>query len=272
MNCTWICTRFIKSLTILSIVVLNWSCEEIIEVDLKNENSKVVIEGFITNGENPVIVKITKSQAYFNQSNFAPVKSAIVQMEYLSKKEKLVEIAGGYYISHKIKGISGTSYTLNIASVGENFSATAIVPNSVPIDTVYFRPGLFRNDSLNVIVRFRDPVETENYYRIKLFRNGRYAVNDYYLISDAFANGETIVSPIYYHYFAPGDTVVVELLNLERNSWKYFKGISESIQQGVNSQAPGNPASNFTGGALGIFGAWGSSTVRTIIPKTAIKK
>jgi hypothetical protein len=272
MICNRASARFKKSLLILFISFLFWSCEEMIEVKLKNENPKVVIESFITNGESPVMVKITKSQPFFNQSNFAPVKNAYVQLEYLSWKEKLIEREGGNYVAPRVKGLPGTDYTLKITTVGESFAATVNLPYSVHVDTAYFQTGFFRNDSLNVVVEFRDPAVTENYYRIKLYRNGRYAINDYYLLTDAFSNGGKIVAPIYYHYFTPGDSVVVELLNLERSTWRYFKGISESIQQGVNSQAPGNPPSNFSGGALGIFGAWNSSFYRIIVPKTTGKK
>lgn len=261
-----------RYIPVFSALLVFWSCEEMITVDLNYEKPKVVIESFITNGDYPVIVKITKSQAFFNQSNFTPVVNASVQLEYLSVKEKLIEKGSGYYVSSRTKGISGRTYTLNIVTAGETFGAKAELPPSVPIDTVYFQPGLFRNDSLNVVVEFRDPAKSENYYRVKLYRNGRYAVNDYYLLTDAFSDGEKIVSPVYYRYFAPGDTVVVELLNLERCTWRYFKGMSESIQQGINSQAPGNPPTNLTGGALGIFGAWGSSVYRVITPRSMVKK
>ncbi|MCX6238280.1 MAG: DUF4249 domain-containing protein [Bacteroidia bacterium] len=256
----------------LLILPVLWSCEEMIEVNLKNENPKVVIESFISNGEIPVIVKITKSQGFFNQSDFTPVKNATVKLECLSVSEKLTEKGDGYYISSRIKGISGRAYTLKVTTAGETFGATVELPCAVPIDTVYFKPGLFRNDSLNIFIGFRDPAIIENFYRIKLFRNRRYAINDYFLFTDAFSDGERIVAPIYYRYFTPGDTIVVELLNLERSTWRYIKGLSESVQQGVNSQAPGNPPTNFTGGALGIFGACGSSEYRVIVPKTTEKK
>lgn len=263
---------FRKFIVILPLLVVLWSCEEPIAVSLNNENPKVVIEGFITNGEVPVMVKITKSQAFFNQSNFTPVKNAVVQIEYLSVKEQLTEKKGGYYVASRIKGIAGKVYNLKIVTAGETFGAKIELPAAVPIDTVYFQPGLFRNDSLNVVVEFHDPAKTGNFYRVKLYRNGRYAVNDYYLLTDAYSDGETMMAPVYYRYFAPGDTVVVELLNLERVTWRYLKGMSESIQQGFNSQAPGNPPTNLSGGALGIFGAWGTSVYRVIIPRKTMKK
>ena len=268
----WIFNFFAKSLLILSVLMVLGSCEEVIEVNLNDESPKVVIESFITNVDNPFNVKITKSQGFFNQRNFSTVNTATVQLEYLSVKENLISKGGGYYISPKTKGIPGRAYTLKITTEGETYSATVGLPPPVPIDTVYFQPGLFQSDSLNIFIGFRDPPLTENYYRVRLYRNRRYAVNDYFLMTDAFSNGEKIVAPVYYRYFAPGDTAIVELLNLERCTWKYFKGLSESILQGVNSQAPGNPTSNFTGGALGIFGAWGSSSYRVIVPKPAAKK
>jgi len=256
----------------LPALLVLWSCEEMITVNLIDENSKVVIESFITNEESPVMVKITKSQAFFNQSRFTPVNNASVQLQYLAVKDQLIEKGGGYYVSSKTRGISGRTYTLKIGTEGEKFEATVELPPIVPIDKVYFQPGLFRTDSLNIVVEFLDPGRTENYYRVKLYRNGRYAVNDYYLMSDAFSDGQRIVAPVYYRYFTPGDTVVVELLNLERCTWKYLKGMSESIQQGINSQAPGNPPTNLTGGALGIFGAWGLSSCRVILPGAKVKK
>lgn len=256
----------------LAILLAFSSCEEMITMNLNVENPKIVIESFITNGEYPVMVKITKSQAFFNQSSFTPVKNAVVQLEYLSVKDKLIEKGNGYYVSSKTTGIAGRTYTLKIVSEEATYVATVELPPVVPIDKVYFQPGLFQRDSLNVVVEFCDPVKTENYYRLKLYRNGRYAVNDYYLMTDAFSNGEKIIAPVYYRYFAPGDTVVVELLNLERCTWRYYKGMSESVQQGINSQAPGNPPTNLSGGALGIFGAGGSSVYRTIIPGTKVKK
>jgi len=58
---------------------------------------------------------------------------------------------------------------------------------------------------------------------------------------------------------------VIELDNLEQNSWRYLKGVGEIIQQGVNVQAPGNPPSNISGGALGYFGAWGKTIYKVTI-------
>jgi hypothetical protein len=243
------------------------SCEQIIKVKLQDGLPNVVIESAITNRRGPFTVKISQSQDYYDQSAVTGIEKAQVQISDSSLTETLVEKGSGYYLTQKIKGIPGNTYHLNVASGGKNYNAMVKLPSSVAIDTVYFESALIDNDSLNVFVEFNDPRGIDNYYRIKLYRNGRIAVNDYYLISDVFSDGLRLFAPFYYREFAPGDTVVVELDNLEQSTWRYFKGLSEIIQFGVNVQAPGNPLTNITGGALGYFGAWSSYTYKVIIPK-----
>ncbi len=263
----------IPRIFLLSVLLgLLLSCEEIIQVNLLSTEPKVVIESYIVNGEKPTWVKVSKSQAYYNQDTILPVSHAFVQLDYLDFSEKLREKMKGVYFSSGPVGVAGKSYSLKVKADGKTYGATVELPSPVTIDTVYFKPGLFRTDSLNVFIEFHDPPKTENFYRLKLYRNKWVAINDFYMITDAFSDGQKIVLPVYYRYFAPNDTVVVELLNLERNTWRYFKGMSENIQQGVNSQAPGNPPTNFSGGALGIFGAYGSSSYQIIANRSATKK
>jgi hypothetical protein len=243
------------------------SCEQIIKVNLQEGQPNVVIESSVTNGRGPFTVRLSKSQAYYNQSAAVGIENAVVQMSDSPLTETLVDLGSGYYMTKAIKGLVGDTYHLNVSTGGQSFSASVKLPPTVRIDTVYFKTALIDKDSLNVFIEFNDPRLVTNYYRVKLFRNGLVAVNDYYLISDAFSDGLRILAPFYYREFAPGDTVIVELDNLELSTWNYFKGLSEIIQGGVNVQAPGNPVSNITGGALGYFGAWGAYHYRVIIPK-----
>ena len=261
---SWNSVHFRRYILPLIFVLGFLSCEEIIKVNLLSTEPKVVIESYIADSEKPLWVRVTKSQTYFNQDTILPVTNARVRLDYLDLSEILPEKMEGVYFSSGPVGMAGESYTLKVTTEGKTYGATVELPPPVPIDTVYFKPGLFRSDSLNVFIEFHDPAITENFYRIKLYRNKWIAINDFYLITDAFSDGQKIVLPVYYRYFVPNDTVVVELMNLERNTWRYFKGMSETLRQGVNSQAPGNPPTNLSNGALGIFGAYGSSSYRII--------
>ncbi len=261
-----------KYCQLLIVILLFWSCEEKIDVDLKRVSSKMVVEGFVTNSENPIVIKLSQSQEFFNQSSFIPVEKASAQIESQLSADQLIEESPGYYVATRMAAIPGRFYTLQISSGGEKVTAIAQLPFPVALDTVYFRYSSLQKDSLNAIVEFQDPAGGENYYRIKLYHNRRYAVNDYFLVTDGFLNGTKMVVQIYYRFFSPGDTIGVELLNLERNTWKYFKGLSETIQQGVNSQAPGNPPTNLTGEAMGVFGAYSVSKWFGVVPLNSSKR
>lgn len=248
-----------------------YSCEQIVVIKLQEDQPKIVIESFISNGRGPFNVKISRSQSYFNQKEFEGITKAVVKISNPQVIETLVDRGSGHYSTSRIRGTPGIKYTLDVEVEGKNYNSAVVIPPPVLIDTVYFAKGLLHNDSLAAFVEFKDPAGFENFYRIKIYRNRYYAINDYYLINDNFTDGERLLAPIYRCNFAPGDTVDLELYNLEKSTWRYFKAVSEIIDQGVNLQAPGNPPSNISGGALGNFSAWGKSSLRVIVPGKAHK-
>lgn len=263
MNCSFEITK-LTFLILLCIFVS--SCEQIIDVNLQQVSPKIVIEGCITNGKGPFIVKISQSQSYFNQSNFNGVEKATVEISDNKFKEKLHDNGNGFYSTSQINGVAGKTYNLSVNLNGNNYTSSATLPSIVPIDTVYFEKGFLNKDSLNAFVQFNDPSGNENYYRIRVFRNNYFIANDYNLVNDTYTDGQTMLAPVYRN-FSRGDTVLFELYNLDRCTWKYYKGINDILQQGAGLQSPGNPPANISGGALGYFGAWGKSYFKIIIPK-----
>ncbi len=262
-----------RFLFLFLVVLLVVACEEVMEVRLKDANPNVVIESVITNGKGPFLVRMTYSQSYFDQEKMEPVIDAVVTLRSGITEENLISKGSGYYLSTRIAGVPGNEYHLKVTADGKAYEASAVLPAPVPIDTIYYRQAVFNSDSLNIFVEFLDPPQVDNYYRLKLYRNKRYAPDDYYMLSDAFYDGQRIWAPFYYRDFSPGDTVTVELFNMERTAWRYLKALGETVQQSVNSQAPGNPPTNLSGGALGYFGVWSISTYETVVPEVlSVKK
>ncbi len=261
-------TRITKLSLLIILTFFTFSCEQIIEVNLQQGSPNIVIEGCVTGGKGPFFIKISQSQNYFNQSNFKGIDNALVELSDNLVKEKLVSKGSGFYSTSKILGIAGKTYNLNVISGGKKYTASAILPAPVPIDTIYFEKGFLNKDSLNAFVQFNDPPQVENYYRIRVYRNNYFIANDYNLVKDEYTDGQTMLAPVY-NNFSPGDTILFELYNLDRDIWKYYKGVNEIIQQGMGLQSPGNPPSNISGGALGYFGAWGKSHFRIIVPKAS---
>ncbi len=260
-------TRIKEILLLIVFVLLVISCEQVIKVSLRNEQPNVVIEGYITDGNGPFTIMLSESQNYYDQSPFKGIENAQVRIGNSVATENLTDQGSGIYnTGSRFRGVAGNSYNLNVDISGKTFNASVVLPPPVPIDTAYFLPNIFQPDSFNVYIEFNDPFLEENYYRLKIFRNGFYDPKDYILVSDAAGDGQRLLVQFSEREFARGDNITIEMDNVEHNTWLYFKGVSEIISNGFNAQSPGNPPSNISGGALGYFGAWGTARYNLNIP------
>ena len=62
----------------------------------------MVVEGFVTNSENPIVVRLSRSQDFFNQNSFIPVEGASVQVSSELNADQLANEGTGYYVSSKV--------------------------------------------------------------------------------------------------------------------------------------------------------------------------
>ena len=66
---------------------------------------------------------------------------------------------------------------------------------------------------------------------------------------------------------AAGDSVRVEMQNLDPGAYEYFRTLSQIQQRNpMVSTTPANPLSNFSGGVLGFFSAYSRRQRSLIIP------
>jgi hypothetical protein len=110
-----------------------------------------------------------------------------------------------------------------------------------------------------VICFIRDPVETENYYRIKYSVNGE-PVDDHgdlTIYSDKLFNGKLIGLNQGNFVFSENDTLTIEVQSIDKAAYDYFTTLkSISGFESLESASPANPTSNFSNGALGYFSAY----------------
>lgn len=250
-----------KSLYILSSLIIAsaifTSCEKVIDVDLNDSESKVVIEGIITDEAGPYTVKISKS-INFDQNNSFPAvsNSEVIVSDDLGNVDTLIESSPGIYQTTTLVGQPGHTYYLNIKnSDGKKFSSSCYMPLKVNLDSV-------RVDSINfggsfeitLFPQFLDPAGIRNYYRFKL-RNNDEAINSIYLQDDQFSDGLVMLQPL----IDPGagitygDLVTVEMLCIDKPINLYWFSLDLNVSE--QSATPANPVSNISGGALGYFSA-----------------
>jgi len=248
---------------ILLIILFSWllfSCEDIIEVELRSSEPTIVIEGVINNDSGPYQVRISKSTDYYYPGIYPAVENALVQIsDNQGNTEVLREDKPGLYLAEALVGIEQRSYTLNVTAGDQDYYAESFMPQAVPLDSLeieFFPGGSLFDEGYLVHCFFTDPVETGNNYRLIAYSNG---VNDenFYLVDDKFTNGNPMELIIFSPENVAGDTLLIELHSIDRKVYEYYNTLSIIVteQGGGNPANPGNPTTNLSNGSLGYFGA-----------------
>jgi Domain of unknown function (DUF4249) len=285
-----------------AMVILLGSCEKDIAFDLDEKDASLVVEATIENDEPPVVI-LSRSQAYF--SKITPemllnsfVRNAEITVSNGSKihrlKEYTINAGAGvtlfYYsidsanVATAFVGEFNKKYNLNIKVDGKEYNTSTTIPAlTKKIDSLWFKPAPFKDDSNRVVLmgRFTDPPGYGNYIRYFTKRNkenfqpGLNSVFD-----DQIVDGTTYNIEIErgvnrnedydretYSFFKKGDTATIKFSNIDKATYQFWQTMEFSYA------SVGNPFSSPTKvlgnikGALGYFGGYASQYKTVIIPK-----
>lgn len=250
--------RIVTLIMLLGIV----SCEKVIEVDLNDAEPIIVIEGNLSYDDRELEVRLSKSGSYFDNTSYDMVNGAEVTLEagpgYRLEAE---ETEDGIYRLTELPLLTGTTYRLKVVAEGQEYTAVSTLPAKVRIDSLgyeYESEGRFFEGGYRPILLFADPADTENYYRVKVYRNGVLfnSRDDIIIFEDSDLNGRGVQVRLRRQLLDAGDTLKVQLYSIDRNTWEYFNSLRDLINLNPGSPAPANPVSYFTNGAMGYFSAW----------------
>src|SRR5665647_2981978 len=133
------------------------SCERVIQLDLKNSTPKIVIQGNIYDQSGPYIVKISNSVNFDASSNYPPVSGAkVVISDDVGQNEVLSETTAGTYLTSKLRGVPGRTYSLSVKTGNETYLSSATMPYAVAMDSIFFSTSLFSGEKVTTI-GFLDP-------------------------------------------------------------------------------------------------------------------
>ena len=257
--------KVMTTLFITSLILLFYSCEEIITIDLNNADQKIVIEGIVTDQPGPYTVTITKTTDYYNPESYPTVSGAQVSItDDKGFSEQLYEITDGIYQTVNLQGTSGRTYTLTVIAEGQIYSAVSFMPKPTEIDSLFYKKseeGVRHKDKegYDLILRFTDEPGVEDYKRIKIYRNGNLQ-DGYFLYNGRLSDGNEIEYDRIHADFELNDFVFVELLSIDEVSYEYYSTMSNATASSggnkIQTKIPANPNSNLSGDALGYFGAF----------------
>src|SRR5690606_8098805 len=181
--------------------------------------------------------------------------------------DTLTEVEEGVYQTNTLEGVVGRTYHLTVNFEGKTYTASSSIPEKkVLIDSLVYEfeeESLFYEEGYYVTCYFSDIPEVRNFFRLNLFVNGapyQYEVDDnmvednnFNLIDDKFFQGNQLDWE-FFSDLAAGDSVYVELHNLDEATYDYYTTLVEVIDGG--GMAPSNPITNLSNDALGYFGAF----------------
>lgn len=257
--------------TVVAIALLN-SCTKVIDINLNDADAKIVIEAELLSGTHDFSVKITKTSDFFNPDQPLAVADASITLKRGADAPlPLTNDGNGNYSLKNFTATENTSYLLSVNAEGKTYEASDYLPKNVPLDSLSvsadddnpFKPS--GADSFQIIVHYQDPLADLNFYRVKSTVNGfpRSAGDKLLVIEDRYSAGAYFTLPIFTDSYEQNDNVEVELISLSHAMFDYFTTLALLVD-GSGSPAPTNPSSNWSGGALGYFGAF-SVSKQTIV-------
>lgn len=250
----------------IALVLFFASCEKFIDVDIKDSEPQIVIEGTMNTDSSNYTVKISMTVPYNSTGNTYVNNATVILSDDLGFSENLTFVGDGKYQTTNIAGIVGRTYTLTVLHEGVTYVNYSQIKNPVPIDsinTIFIPanslPGVEEGTYLRVY--FTDPVGLGDRYRMILTKNDTVynSVDDYFLFTDVFDDGLQDVTLFAGDRFIleSGDQIKVELWTLDEHVHDYFNTLENIISEGfAPTGVPDNPNSYWTNGALGFFNAY----------------
>lgn len=264
--------KFKQYIFLIFAALLFASCEKIITLPIENNESKVVIEGNITDQPGPYFVKLSKS-VNLNEPNKYPIISngTIVISDNSGVKDTLKYLTAGIYRTKLIKGVYGRTYSLDVNVDGQHYTAQSTMPYKVNLDSLRINNFPINGENrYSIIPVFADPIELGNSYRF-IQRINDTLDNNYNIFTDNLNNGKVNQRPlnngndqISIKFF---DIVSVEMQCISASAQLFYYTLSQQSGAGPGGgTAPTNPPNNISGGALGLFSAHTSQTKVVQIP------
>lgn len=258
------------------LAVMLLSCEKVITIDLKNTDSRVVIQANVTSLPGPYTVKMNSSVSYYSNNTFPAISGAQVGIsDNAGNAETLHETLPGVYVTDSLQGTPGRTYYLSVTANGKNYSAGSKMNNPLPLDSFVLEPLINRMSQAitgyRVTCKFTDPLGLGNYYRVVISSRDTAAIGDrtWRIVSDKYTDG-TQMSVSFRTRLISGDSVGIELQSIDKSTYDFYNTLGNAVGSASAGQflaaLPANPTNNISNKGLGYFAAYGVTRAAKLVP------
>lgn len=213
------------------------NCEDVIDVDLNNEEPKLVIEAsinyFKNTAGNEQNIKLTLSAPFF-EDTIPPANGATIQIsDTVGNTFNFIEIDNsGIYNNDTFIPVIGEVYTLTISYEGDVYTATETLTAVVPIDYIeQNNEGGFSGEDIELKAYYTDPAGIDNYYFFE-FISDIPVVPSLSVYNDTFTDGNEIFGFYTEEDLESGDIVTIRNYGV---SSQFYDFMFILLQQGGGS-------------------------------------
>ncbi len=240
-----------------------FACESVIEIDLDESETRLVIEGILSEDDQQLTVMITETASYFDPAEVIRVGGAEIELvDQHGNRWAVEEKEQGVYMV-KVDQLDYQMYELVVNVQGQEYRAKSELLPAIPIAEVYgeYQEGFGPIEAGYLIyVRYQDPAEVENRYRIRYYIDEELqnASDDFVVFNDDRNDGQLVNMTMVRKTFEEGVKMKVELIHFDAPSFAYFSTLGNIIGGGMGpggGATPANPTSNWSNNALGYFSA-----------------
>ncbi|MEP6928723.1 MAG: DUF4249 domain-containing protein [Flavobacterium sp.] len=280
-----------KKYILFLLVLITISCSGDDFSKEENAASKIVVEGWIEEGDFPQVllsssIPVTDAIDSTNVLNHV-IRSAKITIsdgktsEVLRVKNDKDRIPPFVYFGSTLKGEAGKEYSLKIEYLNRIVEAKTTIPKSVTLKSAEYVKKNPADTTGYIFVKFDDPLGEKNYYQVATKIDGKEAIfvpAFYGNLDDKNFQQSSVVMQInrgillfpktkFMPYFADGDLILVKLRTQNKDALDFWNSWQNEIVNSKNPIYPSNTSlkSNIKGG-IGIWAGYGQSTITVETP------
>ena len=221
-----------KNILFILLLILFTSCEEVIDVDLRTAEPKLVIDANI-NWEKGTIgniqtIKISTTTGYFDNT-IPKVSGATVFITNSSNtvfdfiEESGDNLNSGRYTCENFSPQLGETYKLTVTYKGETYTATEKLMPTPDITDIEQQNDLgLNNDQIGLKINFNDIPNQKNYYLMR-FETSLNPFSEYEVLDDLFNEGNKMNSLYSHEDLESGSTVDFILYGVSESHHNYMR-------------------------------------------------
>jgi hypothetical protein len=263
-----------RFITIIASLLMLFSCEEVITINLNSANPVVVVEGNIV-ANHVCTLKLSYTSDYFNNEAPKLIENAVVTLsDSKGESEILTSKGNGIYSGKSILGDFNTQYKMDIKIGEEDFTGTSYLPSPVSFKRLFFEESTAERfnpqnnkTTYGMNLWINDDIKSSNYYILTIRKNSQTGDGRYLLFENSYL---TKIGLISYtpgrRSFDLGDTVNVKIFSVDQETYLYYTQLNDvSGGRMGESSTPYNPKSNFGANVMGYFMAQSIADTTVIV-------